>query len=552
MHNGLKPIWLLLLAPALFAQPATPPEKCIFAGVVQDSVSGQPLPRARVGLRNHAPGKPAYVAATDAAGAFRFEAVEAGEYSIWVEGSEHSPTQSVFLKPGQATSVLRFTAGQSITGAVAAVDPPAVVTGHVTDADGAPIAGAQVWLIVQRWMRGQPAYMAREETIDDRGEYHIRGLGRVFVVAGTPQNRDVPSVFSEGPGKPEMRVATVVYPNSPDLQGATALDLRPGQEYGGIDLHLPTVEVYHVRGAVRPWGSWLGPKSLSLTRRGGSAPYLDTSLDLDKDGGFDVAGVAPGSYWLEALDMSLVGARVPVEVTDRDVEGVVFPAVPPVEIKGRLHFDDGQPHDLSKVHVRVGRLDTGHPLGHQEAEVRADGTFEFHRLASAETSIEITPPGDYYLQSASYNQREVEGGRIDLTSGTSGELEIVLGGGTGTLSGKLRNSDNDAASGNAAPPLETPGPTLPWTPPAGGLVAVLAPAAGVTGNTGVRSASVDQNGRFQFPFVPPGRYYAWVVAHYDPDHWQNMDFVTQMQDRGVAVEMEKNGAAQVEIPAVIQ
>ncbi len=84
------------------------------------------------------------------------------------------------------------------------------------------------------------------------------------------------------------------------------------------------------------------------------------------------------------------------------------------------------------------------------------------------------------------------------------------------------------------------------------IVAVLAPASGVTGNTGVRSVAIDAKGRFQFPFVPPGRYYIWAVASYDADHWQNMDFVTQMQQHGTSVELEKKGNAQVEIPAVIE
>jgi hypothetical protein len=533
-----NPLCLLLLLPALSGQQApAPPEKCTFAGVVQDSVTGQRLSRAQVSLRSTTPGKGMYGATADSTGAFRFEAVEAGDYNALATESDHAFTGALFLEPGKAISVVHFTAGQSIAGAVFKVDPKATVTGHITDADGDPIAGAQVGLIREQWMRGRPEYMAMVVATGERGEYRFAVMsGRYFVTAGLLANGAVPTVFSEGPGKPEMRVARMVYPDSPSIEGATALEVRPGQQYGGIDLRLPTVVVYHVRGAVRPWGSWIGPKALSLTLRGGGPSYLDSTLPIDKDGGFEVAGVPPGSYWLQSLPMSMAGIRVPVEVTDRDVDGVVFTAVPPVDIMGHLHFEEDGPHDLSKMRIQVMRLDSGHPLGRVEADVlggdglaepRSDGTFVFNRLAAAETALELIPPGDYYLQSATFNRREVENGRLDLTSGVSGELDIVVGSGTGTVSGTVHDL-------------------------AGSAVAVLAPATGVTGNTGVRSAAIDQNGRFQFPFVPPGRYYVWAVARYDWDHWQNMDFVTQMQERGVAVELEKKGSAQVEVPAVIQ
>ena len=89
--------------------------------------------------------------------------------------------------------------------------------------------------------------------------------------------------------------------------------------------------------------------------------FSATPQNLDKDGRFDQAGVVPGSYWLQAFDMSEVGVRVPVEVTDHDVEGVVFTDVYPVDIEGHARFDDDAPHDLSKVLVRLRRLDTDFP-----------------------------------------------------------------------------------------------------------------------------------------------------------------------------------------------
>ena len=54
--------------------------KCVFAGVVRDSLTGQPLAKATVNLSPRDPGEPSYTTSTDAEGAFRFEAPDAGDY----------------------------------------------------------------------------------------------------------------------------------------------------------------------------------------------------------------------------------------------------------------------------------------------------------------------------------------------------------------------------------------------------------------------------------------------------------------------------------------
>ena len=49
--------------------------------------------------------------------------------------------------------------------------------------------------------------------------------------------------------------------------------------------------------------------------------------------------------------------------------------------------------------------------------MHADGTFAFHKVPAAPIHFELQPLGDFYLQSATFNQREVEGSRLDLTAG---------------------------------------------------------------------------------------------------------------------------------------
>jgi hypothetical protein len=140
------------------------------------------------------------------------------------------------------------------------------------------------------------------------------------------------------------------------------------------------------------------------------------------------------------------------------------------------------------------------------------------------------PPGLFYIQSISYNQREAANGKLDLTMGATGGLEVVLGTGTGQIDGSVQWPD--AATGGPAPTY------------AGELTAVLVSQTGVTGNTGARSADIGQSGRFRFKFVPPGRYFVFITPGFDAGLWQNRDFVNLVAGRGAAVEMAPMGSAQ--------
>ena len=264
-----------------------PPKSCVFAGAVYDSVTHQPIAKANVRLRSRRLGQPSYTAATDAAGAFRFEAIAPGDYVVELSAKGYRSATAVSLKPGQATSWLHFTAGQSVTGAVAALDPSAVVSGRVTDADGEPIADAQVTALARLWQRGTAILQtwATAET-GERGEYRFSlEPGRYFLSAGPHVGGSAPSLFIDGPGKPETTIASIVYPNSPGMDGAAEFDLHPGQQLGGIDFRLPTVVAYHVRGSMRPAAEWRNGQSLLLQPRdserlGCAAPSSRTARSI--------------------------------------------------------------------------------------------------------------------------------------------------------------------------------------------------------------------------------------------------------------------------------
>ena len=532
-------LWWLF--PVLLGAQETAPEagKCVFAGVVQDSVSGLPLARATVKVFSRSTGGPGYAATTGAEGAFRFEAIGAGDYTIQVSAPGYGQAWAVALKPGQATAWLHFSGGEQVTGAVAALDPPAVVSGHVTDAEGEPVAQGPVGALARQWHRGT-AYLgpAGGTETDGRGAYRlVLQAGRYFLTAGPRVGDSLPEVFSDGPGEPEKIVAPVVYRNLPDTNGATEFDLHPGEQLAGIDFKLPTVPAYHVRGTVRGAADFLNGSYLLLEPRDGRR--LRTSETALKNGAFDFAGVPPGEYVVQTTGRSseYAASNMPVRVTDRDLNGIVLQVRPPLSLSGHVSLEGGGAQDWPRVQLRLTLLEyrlVGQAV--EMANAKPDGSFHVGGLSTGRYAVDLVAPGNLYVESISYNQREAPGGILDLSNGAAGELDVVLASGTGQIGGTIRWPDAVPGAAAAVP---------------GNIMAVLAPADGVTGNTGARIIGVDQTGGFQFRNLGPGRYYVWAVTHFS-DQWQNMDFVTEMEDRGVAVDLPEKGSAQVEITEVME
>ena len=526
--QGRDVAWLLLALSLAFGQ-QTPPPKCVFAGVVQDSVSGQPIRKATVSLFARKGGAAGYTGATDASGTFRFEAVAPGDYTIMVICRGYGLASAVALKPGQSASTLHFAAGQGITGVVATLDPPAVISGRVTDEDGEPLAGAQVELLSQNWRRGDPrTEVVEQAAADERGEYRFRVSADRYYVAAGRRLENVPAIFSDGPGKPERTTGSAIRPD--------AIEPHPGQQVNGIDFKLSTVACYHVRGVVRPGVDWKSNRMLLMTLRDG--PRMAMNRAVMKNDAFDFSGVTPGSYSI--FIFSPIGDRiageVAVDVADRDVNGVVFHAISPFTLKGHMRFDDSDPHDFTGVALFLNQLDWTFVNWGLSASGKPDGSFQFDNVPGGEFVVNVSGPPEVYIESVTYNRRDAPGQKLDLKAGAAGELEVVLGAGTGQIGGTVHWPEG-----------------IPGAPPAvaANLKAVAAPVNGVSGNTGVRTREIDQEGRFRLTDLPPGRYFVWVVKHFD-DHWQNMEFVTQMQGRGVAVDLPKKGSVQVEIPEVIE
>lgn len=353
------------------------------------------------------------------------------------------------------------------------------VGGRVSADSGRPLPGVEVSLLRRvyqpnGWFTLEVA--ARAQT-DERGDFLISGMqeGRYYLRAG--------AISTRIPGTPPERYPPVFYPGSPDAESALPVDVRSGTESSGLDFVRRAENTYRVRGRIVEASSGQPPAApgvyLSVVPRGPRrvAAPPDAFAPYQADGTFDLADVFPGSYWLVATErvpvpapatpaqQSLTGrtaaaslppprALAPLDVMDRDVEGVSVALNPDPPLAGRIFVEDGelQPVEAAAIAIEVmpvlwGDTRFGAPLA--GAVVQTDGRFLFPAAPSGEYVLSVAMlPRDFYVKEARYGRQDALGSSIQI--GPSGDsLNIVLGARGGQVDGVVRSSAGDGVP-NAA------------------------------------------------------------------------------------------------------
>jgi hypothetical protein len=345
-----------------------------------------------------------------------------------------------------------------------------------------------------------------------------------------------------------MRIGGRYYPNAAQLDGATAIELRPGEEPSGVDLHLPLATGFHVTGTVEP------PAGANIARvvlgRSNQDQMLDWGADytdFGKDGKFDLAGVTPGSYFLYVYQLSAhdipEGAKAPVTVTDQDIAGVVAPPIRRFVLQGRIRVEnDAAPEKIPVQIFGEGSEADDYTSFTRRSEPGADGTFAIggltpDRYAIRIANLETGKEGGYYLKLLRVNGVAAEGKEVDLTGGPASDVELVLSAGVGSVEGTVKWPEETAD-------------TSSMPEPAAELTVVIVPEKVPSGDKRPLTAYLDQDGKFRVTDLEPGSYRAFAVTYYDPGLWQNGEFLRQMAGRGTALEVAEKGSARIEVRVI--
>lgn len=545
----------------------TPPEqRCVIAGHVNNAMTGEPLKKVSIRLASHRGSNgggammgtfngsqgsrfnaQGYSATTENDGGFRIEGVEPGQYTL-------SGNRSGFLNASYGAktandqgTVITLSAAQQLTDISLALTPQAVITGKVVDGDGDPVSGGMVQVLVGTWMRGKLHYTPRGgNQINDLGEYRIPNLspGKYYILAQSMNHGPVPQEPA-AQGKPDMRLIRTFYPGAVTFSGATPIDIKAGQDATGVDIRMQSSQTYHIRGKV---AGFSGEKArdrgmISVSPRDEDIVMFSGGQSSPQpDGSFDIAGVAPGSYYLNLFSMGgpiRSSARQSIDVGAGDVDGVVLTATPPGSLRGVARLE-GTPSagsaqaSAANLHLSLQPSETMGMMGPPpSAKFASDGSFTMDNVSAGKFFVQAGQVPGAYLKSIRYGNSEILGKELDLSGGAGGELEIVYRYGPGEVDGKVDLPQAGSGASSSA-----------------SLQIVLVPEVLNADGSGLRMATADSSASFTLTGLSPGRYRAYAFEQVNFNELQNPELLKQLESKGSSVEVKENDKKQIQLPLI--
>jgi len=408
------------------------------AGVVLDSVTKQPIKKVTVRLAplnnfGGTNGNPIgmQTATTDAAGSFIFTGLQPGKYSITLTHPSYPQSgrfqqKMIEIKSGEKSSV----DGE--------LTPGASLSGRVLDEDGDPLPGCGIQLRPAQHPE-QFAAMRGSPSDQENGEYRLFGIppGKYIAFAQCGGAVFQPRPFSAGPDPPPSAAYPVqYYPLAPDAKSAQAIELAGGSEKTGVDFRMKPAPATQVRGRISGIDANTPQVNVQLIPIDDSAPGMNIGAMVDRiKGTFEFRQVFAGSYNLMASTFDRqnpTGAAQRIEVKDQPVE-VALELRKGIELSGTVQVEgDGSAVQLSDISIGLNPVV---PLPRSgQVTVKEDGSFTVPALIPAQYRLFVNGPM-LFVRAAWLGTDDVTNRPLDLSSGTTAPLRIVLSTRMATITG---------------------------------------------------------------------------------------------------------------------
>jgi hypothetical protein len=433
----MKWIALMLAAAGLAPAQTATAFDCAVDGSVVNSVTGEPIPRAKVNLIS---GGGTYSTATDSSGRWSFSNVGCG------------PTNFTATRVGFLGRPIRFanpptnlTSGSPAHDVKLELTPQSVVYGKVVDDQGDPAQNVQVSLLGSVVVEGKATFQQRAAaTTNDLGEYRIPDVARGKYIACAHTAAQGPMARTG----PQTMTAEACYPGPIEGGSASAMDIPPGRE-SKVDFSLNQTPAVHVRGTVSglPEGRGIG---ISMTRRGGTSPGGALPGTV-RDGKFDL--VAPAGAYILVVDYFEAGkhlsARVPVDVGTSDVDNVAVHLDTTFTVAGtvRTESQSGGSEKAKAFAINLRASEALNGGGQLKWDPANASSFTFADLLPGTYRLDVFPPPPLYVKTVTLAGQDVQSGEFSLSAG-AGPIAVVLRDDGGSIEGDISNADGQPVSGS--------------------------------------------------------------------------------------------------------
>jgi hypothetical protein len=517
-----------------------PKGTAVLRGYVLAADTGAPIRRAQV--RASAPDADTRMTTTDEQGRFELKELAGGRYTVTASKGGFVTLQYGQRRPSERGTPIDLPAGQTLEKLVIGLPRGSVIAGRIVDEFGEPLTGAQVSVQRYAYVNGvrQLRPSGQGDRTDDQGAFRIFGLppGEYYVAATLREDRG-PRMNADDDAA-ASGYAPTYYPGTTSVGGAQRVTVGLGEEVGGVAFGLTLVPLARISGRV------IGPSGMVQTGPVMAVPDDPGRLgggnvrtgQIRADGSFEIAGLAPGRYLVQAgrgrrPTNDLVG-RTTVVVAGANVDNVSIALTTPGIATGRVDTDTGAPPTFRANQVRVNAV-SADPApaafgGGGAGIVNDNYTFEIRGMADP-AYLRVNPPSGWYLKRILRDGEDVTDTAFAFEPGSHvGGLRVVLTQSASSVAGSVRDDRGGAVLDSAV--VVFPDDESQWR----------------AQSRFIRTAKPDTSGRFEISGLPASSAYR-IVAVQALEDGQAFDpeFLALVRDRAERLSLNEGEAKTMEL-----